>query len=584
MILLDFFKQEVRLDTRRIVIALLGAGLANAALLVIINVSAEQAAETWSRLSWLFGYTIALLAYLFAQRFTLDQSITAVEQALARMRIRLFNKICQKPLDFIEQYAEVSDYTPLVKDSNLLAQGTTQFILAIQNGIVLILAMIYLAFLSATTLYTLLAIVVLTIPFYHTNFIRSRLFLQAAARYESKLLHDLQKIRAGFKQAKLDTAEGDGVLGHAWIVNQQASQSRVSFNENMVNNIIFSNAIFYIFLLIIVFILPLFITEHEVLLYQIISTVLFIMVPVLMLVLVVPMLARTTQNLQSLYRLEDRLDAAPVEQVLSVTEPEIKFKSWAGLTSPTTKGARATPLPLWKPPLFCPRSKLRGILRFNTLRLEQVAYQYTDQHQQGLVTVGPFDLTLRQSEVVLIVGENGSGKSTLLKLLSGLYRPYSGKLYLNDRLVQCEQVYQQYIGLFSAVFADFHLFDRLYGLTEDAVADIPFWLQQMQLEDVVSFADGRFSSVHLSTGLRKRLACVVALLQRRPICVFDEVTADQDPAFRQHFYHQILPLLKQRGYTVVLVSHDVNYRHCADRLIRLDQGRIIEDLVLNKQH
>jgi putative ATP-binding cassette transporter len=218
------------------------------------------------------------------------------------------------------------------------------------------------------------------------------------------------------------------------------------------------------------------------------------------------------------------------------------------------------------------------------LRLEQVTYQYTDQQQQGLVTIGPFDLTLRRSEIILIVGENGSGKSTLLKLLSGLYRPHSGKLYLNDQPVQCEQVYQQYTGLFSAVFADFHLFDRLYGLTEAAAADIPFWLQQMQLEDVVSFADGRFLSVHLSTGLRKRLACVVALIQQRPICVFDEVTADQDLAFRRHFYHQVLPLLQQRGYTVVLVSHDATYRHCADRLIRLDQGRIIEDLVLNKQN
>lgn len=535
MILIDFFQKEVRSDTRRVVIALISSGLANAALLVIINISAEQSVDAWERSGLLFGYAAALLIYLFAQRFTLDQSITAVEQALGAMRIRLFDKICQQRPDCIEQYAEVGDYASLVKDTNLLAQGTTQFILAIQNGMVLLLAIAYLAFLSVTTFYVLLVIIALAIPFYRANFAQSRRFLTSSSQHESVLLHYLQKIRDGFRQIKSDAAEAAGLATGAQMANEKTSQSRVLFNANMVNNIIFSNAIFYVFLLIVVFVLPLFVAEHEALLYQIISTVLFIMVPVLTLVLVVPMLARTTQNLHSLYRLEARLEAAPTECIMQAAEPA----------------------------------------HFTALRLEQVSYQYTDRQQQTLFTVGPFDLTLRQAETVFIVGGNGSGKSTLLKLLSGLYRPHGGRLYLNDQMIQDDQTYTQYTGLFSAVLADCHLFDRLYGLTPDAAADIPFWLQQMQLDDVVSFADGRFSSVRLSAGLRKRLACVVALIQQRPICVFDEVTADQDPAFRRHFYHQVLPLLKQRGRTVVLVSHDASYQHCADRLIRLEQGRIV---------
>ncbi|MEL6748989.1 MAG: ABC transporter transmembrane domain-containing protein, partial [Pseudomonadota bacterium] len=294
MILIDFFQKEVRLDTRRVVIALIGSGLANAALLVIINISAEQSVDAWERSGLLFGYVAALLIYLFAQRFTLDQSITAVEQALGAMRIRLFDKICQQRPDCIEQYAEVGDYAPLVKDTNLLAQGTTQFILAIQNGMVLLLAIVYLAFLSVTTFYVLLVIIALAIPFYRANFAQSRRFLTSSSQHESVLLHYLQKIRDGFRQIKSDAAEAAGLATGAQMANEKTSQSRVLFNANMVNNIIFSNAIFYVFLLIVVFVLPLFVAEHEALLYQIISTVLFIMVPVLTLVLVVPMLARTT--------------------------------------------------------------------------------------------------------------------------------------------------------------------------------------------------------------------------------------------------------------------------------------------------
>ncbi len=536
MILLDFFQKEVGLNTPRIRLALISSGLANAALLIIISVKPEQMADTWVRLELLLGYAVALLVYLFAQRFMLDQSTTAVEQALAAMRIRLFDKICRKPLDFIEQYVEIRHYTPLIKDSNLLAQATTQFILAIQNIIVLILAMAYLAVLSAPTFYVLLVIVVLIIPFYRKNFTRSRFFLSSSSQHEAGLLGYLQTLRNGFRQVKSDAAEAIGLTSGTQSTNRQSSQSRLSFNENMVNNIIFSNAVFYVFLLIVVFILPLFITGQDGLLYQIISVISFMLSPISTLVMVMPMLARATQNLHSLYRLEARLDAAPTQQIVQPTEPA----------------------------------------RFTTLRLEQVTYRYTEQQQTPLLA-GPFDLALCQSEIVLITGENGSGKTTLLKLLSGLYQPYGGRLSLNDQIVQGDQASSQYTGLFSVVWSDFHLSDRQYGLTAAAAADIPFWLQQMQLDRIVSFADGRFSSVRLSAGLRQRLACVVALAQRRPICIFDEVMADQDPAFRRHFHHYILPLLKQRGYTVVLVAQDTAYQHCADRLVRLVRGRIVED-------
>ena len=86
--------------------------------------------------------------------------------------------------------------------------------------------------------------------------------------------------------------------------------------------------------------------------------------------------------------------------------------------------------------------------------------------------------------------------------------------------------------------------------------------------------DGRLSTVDLSTGQRKRLALVLALLRDRPVFVFDEWAADQDPEFRDAFYNQVLPELKRRGKTVICVTHDDGFFHLADREVVFADGRV----------
>ena len=89
--------------------------------------------------------------------------------------------------------------------------------------------------------------------------------------------------------------------------------------------------------------------------------------------------------------------------------------------------------------------------------------------------------------------------------------------------------------------------------------------------------DGRFTTTDLSTGQRKRLALVNAWLDERPVLVFDEWAADQDPTFRRIFYTELLPDLKRMGKTIVVISHDDRYFDIADQLIRLQTGRITHD-------
>jgi putative ATP-binding cassette transporter len=81
--------------------------------------------------------------------------------------------------------------------------------------------------------------------------------------------------------------------------------------------------------------------------------------------------------------------------------------------------------------------------------------------------------------------------------------------------------------------------------------------------------------LNLSTGQRKRLALIVALLDDKAILVFDEWAADQDPVFRKRFYEEILPDLKRRGKTVIAATHDDRYFSVADRVLKMECGRFV---------
>ncbi len=191
-------------------------------------------------------------------------------------------------------------------------------------------------------------------------------------------------------------------------------------------------------------------------------------------------------------------------------------------------------------------------------------------------TLGPLDLDIPAGQLLFITGGNGSGKSTLAYLLTGLYIPDSGALWLNGTAVTDDnrEAYRQN---FAAVFTDFYLFDRLLGLENPHLdQEAQAYLVRLQLDHQVTVADGRLSTLELSRGQRKRLALLTAYLENRPIYVFDEWASDQDPVFKEFFYLEILPDLRARGKTVVVISHDDRYYHVADRIVKLEDGRLME--------
>lgn len=207
------------------------------------------------------------------------------------------------------------------------------------------------------------------------------------------------------------------------------------------------------------------------------------------------------------------------------------------------------------------------------IELDGVTFAYPPDAEGQSFVLGPIDLALERGELVFLVGGNGSGKSTLMKVLTGLYPPAEGAISLDGRVIDNDNR-EGYRQLFSAIFSDFYLFDTLLGLDGDVDARARDYIVQLELQDKVSIRDGAFSTLDLSQGQRKRLALLTAYLEDRPIYVFDEWAADQDPHYREIFYRRLLPELRGRGHTVVVISHDDRYYHLGDRVIRLDYGRV----------
>lgn len=209
--------------------------------------------------------------------------------------------------------------------------------------------------------------------------------------------------------------------------------------------------------------------------------------------------------------------------------------------------------------------------RFHSLRYRDITFIYRDPQGEPTFSIGPLDLTLTAGETVFLIGGNGSGKTTLLKMMTGLYPPLSGQIELDGVAVRMDQ--HRYI--FSTIFTDFHLFDRFYGLSDVRPDQVQHYLELLALTHKVQYRSGQFSTQDLSGGQCKRLALITSLLEDKPVYMFDEWAAGQDPEFREYFYLTLLPQFKREGKTIVVITHDDQYFHVADRVLKLDRGQLV---------
>lgn len=532
-------RTEANPNLHRIFLMVIAAGLSNAAVLALINAASRlEGAERDEMLSLVVMFILVVAAFTVSQRFVMAATAREVEGAIHGVRCRLIEKVRQCELDGIEEIGRTRIFNGLSREIQTIAQTGNSLGVLVQMGVLLVFATLYLISVSLTAFVLALTFTIGAAFLYLARTPQMNSAIQRANRAEYDLHDHLSGMLDGFKEIKLNRKRSDELTEDVVASSQRAADARISAQSEFAHNFVFTQNVFFLLLGTVVFLVPMVSEIGSDALATATTAVLYLFAPISALVSSVPILANANAAAINIGQLEQRLSQTAAN----------------GITDAGAASVRA----------------------FNTIEFLGVEFIYKDRHGDCSFAIGPIDLSIRAGETVFISGGNGSGKSSFLKLLTAIQTPTKGTILLDGRPVECA-VRPSYRSLFSSVFSDYHLFRRLYGIDPRSLDRVPALLEQFEIADKTRLLEREFSTIDLSAGQRKRLALIVAMLEERPICVLDEWAADQDPAFRNKFYTEVIPLAKAAGTTLICVSHDDRYYDLADRRLHFEDGRVVMD-------
>ncbi|MCW2306574.1 cyclic peptide export ABC transporter [Rhodobium gokarnense] len=537
MAIVDFIRGADARQLRIMFLLTLIAGLANATLIVVITKVAETVSNAGTPGIWAWlAFAGAFALYYGANQVALVRSMAIIEDLLNRKRLEIADRLRRSELLVADRLGRGRLYNLVAKETNHLSVTFPLIVDAVQQTVLLAVALVYLLYLSPPAFAVFLATVVAGILGYKAIDSRYREILRLVERMQAELLDAITDIIRGAKELRLNTTRSDAVAAAYRKRSNILERLMVRSVEHWVSLILLGGLTTFVMLGVVAFAFPGYVSGHNAIIFQLVPVLLFCMGTLTKTVAQSPMFMRAEVGLNAILAIDTELSEAS-----SIGPDEA-------------------------------RRQARAFLDFSTISFNGIRFSY-DRNDPEAYTVGPLDLSLTRGEIVFLVGGNGSGKSTALKMMTGLYPLDAGWIGV-DAAAVAGVARAGYRELFASVFVDFHLFDRLYGMEDADPGRVNRLIAEWGLADKVTFEDGRFNQLHLSTGQRKRLALIAAVVEDRPIYVFDEWSAEQDVHYREHFYTTFLPALRDQGKLVIATSHDEKYWGVADRVVKLDLGRI----------
>ncbi len=479
-------------------------------------------------------FALVCLFILFARTASQIMLTRVAIDVASDLRTQMYSRIAAAPLPALERIGGPRMIAALTTDVPRIVLGARIMPDLLINVVTLIGMLGFLLILNADVFVFVLGCIVFGVASYQVPILFGRRYFVRARQGFDGLQESIHGLIHGIKELKLNDAKRSAFFDeilmryeHEVRGSEKAGHTLVRAASNYGDLLSF----FVIGSILFVFVNYRLVTSTE--LIGVIMALLYITGPVAMILNYIPQL---TMSRVSLNRVNKLFEEIPAEQVNAIQQP---MAAW------------------------------------DRIRFECVSYSHTSTDGNGF-QVGPIDLELRRGQITFIVGGNGSGKSTLSKLITLHYRTDGGTISFGEQPVADDTLgsLRQCIG---AIYSDYHLFNRVLGAADSKrqAELVAHYLKALQLEHKVQYRDGQFSTLSLSDGQRRRMALLAAILDDKDLYLFDEWAADQDPTFKQIFYYEILPALKQRNKVIVAISHDDRYFDVADQTITLDEGKII---------
>lgn len=517
-------------------------GVCSGALCIVliheINTSLNGTSSATNSLANSGRFSLALLTCL-ATAFLSQHFLNLLgRDVLLYLRSYIANSVIRRPLPEIELIGAPRINLALIQDAQTISSAIQTIPHFVINSAVLVVGLSYLAVLSIKVFILASTLLIVGVFVHRQITLRTTDLLKHASAQNEDLFQNFRTLTDAIKELKLNRPRRHDFLLHDLELN-----GRASAKSNQKALTLFSvatqwgNFILFFLIGVIAFSGTTFIGIESSLISAAAVTIIYLLNPISILLNTISSFERMKIAVTRIASLQDRIESV----------------------SPDCSAEGST-------------NAEHDLLK--SIELSSIQFQYTGESNEGF-RLGPINLTIKPGEITFIVGGNGGGKSTLLKVLTGLYPPTSGVLTWNEKQIKNPVQREDYRQLFAAVFYDFHLFKRIPKSASMLSSSlIETYLKQLQLIGKVAIADGSFTTTELSQGQKKRLALISAYMENRPIYVFDEWAADQDPCFKDVFYHHILPALKNQGKAVVAITHDEKYFGIADHLLRLEDGKI----------
>jgi putative ATP-binding cassette transporter len=533
--LIKLFQRDTDLLTAPFLRLVIFSGLANAAVLAVVNMAVQsQSRGTADNFRPLVMFCLAIGIYALSQRRLMLDSCERAESLIDKLRLRLLDAIRATEYQDIETIGRGEIFGSLSRETQTLSQTMSALVVGVQSAVLLLASMTYMFFLSTTAFFLLIVFTTAGAAFHLSRAKLAAVQIEKAAKEEDTLVEGFSDVIDGFREVKLNPVRSSQIAKEIMRTSANVLSSRQFVHDLNSRDFVLSQITFFVLTGLMVFVVPTLVGGSSQTIAMTTTATLFMLGPVGTLVGSFPVINVANAAAKRIMDLEGKLlgCAPPINDQCNLSQ----FQDFSEIT------------------------------------LEALTYCYPAVDDDGFC-VGPNNLTIRRGDCIFITGGNGSGKTTFLNLLLTLIPATGGKITVDGKTIINGNV-MAYRNMFSAIFSDNHLFRKLYGVDNIDPDNVHHLLAEMELDGKVTLAGDQYSTVDLSGGQRKRLALVTAQLEKKPILVLDEWAADQDPVFRKKFYREVLPGLKESGYTIIAITHDDRYFDVADARYHMEDGQL----------